>query len=78
MPKTPQSGPGRAKTIAYDVSEQLRTPEEAAAYLDAWLVEASDDAAGIARALSDIARAKGLTPVARDSGAGPGRRRRGA
>jgi probable addiction module antidote protein len=58
----------RTKTVAYDVSEQLRTPAEMAAYLDAWLDEAPDDAAGIARALGDIARAKGMTQVARDSG----------
>jgi probable addiction module antidote protein len=56
------------KTIPYDVSQQLRTPEEMAAYLDAWLEEAPDDAAGIARALGDIARAKGMTQVARDAG----------
>ena len=37
-------------TVAYDVSEQLRTPEEMAAYLDAWLEEAPEDATGIARA----------------------------
>lgn len=55
-------------TVAYDVSEQLRTPEEMAAYLDAWLEEAPEDAAGIARALGDIARAKGMTQVARDAG----------
>jgi probable addiction module antidote protein len=58
----------KIKTIPYDVSEQLRTPEEMAAYLDAWLEEAPDDAAGIARALGDIARAKGMTQVARDAG----------
>jgi probable addiction module antidote protein len=56
------------KTVAYDVSEQLRTPEEMAAYLDAWLEAAPEDAAGIARALGDIARAKGMTQVARDAG----------
>jgi probable addiction module antidote protein len=55
-------------TVAYDVSKQLRTPEEMAAYLDAWLAEAPDDATGIARALGDIARAKGMTQVARDAG----------
>ncbi|NML44383.1 putative addiction module antidote protein [Ramlibacter sp. G-1-2-2] len=56
------------KTVAYDVAEQLRTPEEMAAYLDAWLEEAPEDAAGIARALGDIARAKGMSQVARDAG----------
>ena len=58
----------RTKTVPYDVSEQLRTPEEMAAYLDAWLTEAPDDAAGIARALGNIARAKGMSQVAKDSG----------
>ena len=58
----------KTKTLTYDVAEQLRTPEEMAAYLDAWFVEAPDDSAGIARALGDIARAKGMTQVARDAG----------
>lgn len=55
-------------TIPYDVAEQLRTPEEMAAYLDAWFEEAPEDTAGIARALGDIARAKGMTQVAKDAG----------
>ena len=70
MPKS-RTAPKRAaktKTIPYDVAEQLRTPEEMAAYLDAWLAEAPEDAAGIARALGDIARARGMTQVARDAG----------
>jgi len=50
----------KTKTSPYDVAEHLRTPEEMAAYLDAWFEEAPDDAAGIARALGDIARAKGM------------------
>jgi probable addiction module antidote protein len=39
-----------------------------AAYLDAWLEEAPDDVSGIAMALGDIARAKGMTQVALDAG----------
>lgn len=58
----------KTKTLPYDVEEQLRTPEEMAAYLDAWLAEAPEDAAGIARALGDIACAKGMSQVARDAG----------
>ena len=58
----------KTKTTPYDVAEHLRTPQEMAAYLDAWLEEAPDDAAGIARALGDIARAKGMSQVAHDSG----------
>ena len=68
MPKTPVKKTTRTKTTAYDVAEHLRTPEEMAAYLDAWFQEAPDDAAGIARALGDIARAKGMTQVAKDAG----------
>jgi len=39
-----------------------------AAYLDAWLDEAPEDVAGIARALGDVARAKGMAQVAKDAG----------
>lgn len=55
-------------TTRYDVAEHLRTPEEMAAYLQACFDEADGDAAFIAKALGDIARAKGMTQVARDSG----------
>lgn len=68
MPRTVTKSSPKTKTVPYDVSEQLRTPEEMAAYLDAWFAEAPDDAVGIARALGDIARAKGMTQVARDAG----------
>ena len=67
MPKTAKKISAKTKIVAYDVAEQLRTPEEMAAYLDAWLTEAPDDASGIARALGDIARAKGMSQVARDA-----------
>jgi probable addiction module antidote protein len=58
----------RVKASAYDVSEHLRTPGEVAAYLDAWLEDAPDDVSGIARALGDIARAKGMSHVAKEAG----------
>ena len=59
-----------AKTITtkYDVSEHLRTPREMAAYLEACIEDANGDAAFIAKALGDIARAKGMSQVARDAG----------
>ena len=68
MPKTVTKKPMKTRTMPYDVAQQLRTAEEMAAYLDAWMNEAPDDAAGIARALGDIARAKGMTQVAKDAG----------
>ena len=60
MPKT--------KTTRYDVAEHLRTPQEMALYLQACLDEAEGDAAFIAKALGDIARAKGMSQVAREAG----------
>lgn len=55
-------------TARYDVAQHLRTPEEMAAYLEACMEEADGDAAFIAKALGDIARAQGMTQVARDAG----------
>jgi probable addiction module antidote protein len=60
MPKT--------KTTRYDVAEHLRSPAEMAAYFEACLDEADGDSAFIAKALGDIARAKGMAQVARDAG----------
>ena len=68
MSKTAAKAPVQTRVMGYEVSEHLRTPEEMAAYLDAWLAEAPEDAAGIARALGDIARAKGMSQVAKDAG----------
>lgn len=58
----------KTSTTKYDVAEHLRTPDEMAAYLEACLEESNGDAAFIAKALGDIARAKGMTQVARDAG----------
>lgn len=52
----------------YDVAEHLRTPKEMAAYFEACLEEANGDAAFIAKALGDIARAKGMAQVAHAAG----------
>jgi probable addiction module antidote protein len=59
---------GKTKTTKYDVAEYLRTPEEMAAYLEACLEEANGDAAFVAKALGNIARAKGMSQVALDAG----------
>ncbi len=58
----------KTKTSKYDVTEHLRTPQEMAAYLEACLEEADGDATFIAKALGDIARAKGMSQVAREAG----------
>jgi probable addiction module antidote protein len=61
-------GMRKTSTTKYDVAEHLRTPAEIAAYLEACLEEANGDAAFVAKALGDIARAKGMSQVARDAG----------
>ena len=58
----------KTKTSRYDVAEHLRTPAEIAAYLEACLEESNGDAAFVAKALGDIARAKGMTEVAKEAG----------
>jgi len=58
----------KTKTTKYDVAEHLRTPEEMAAYLEACLEESQGDGAFVAKALGDIARAKGMTQIAHDTG----------
>jgi probable addiction module antidote protein len=57
-------------TRPYDVAEHLRTPEEMALYLDACIEESDGDPAFVAKALGDIARAKGMTALARETGLG--------
>ena len=54
----------------YDVAKHLRTPEEMAAYLEAAIEESDGDASFIAMALGDIARAKGMTELSRETGLG--------
>jgi probable addiction module antidote protein len=58
----------KTTTTPYDVADHLRTPAEMAAYLEACIEEADGDAAFIAKALGDIARAKGMAQVALDAG----------
>ncbi len=55
-------------TNRYDVAEHLRTPEEMAAYLEASMEEAHGDATLVAKALGNIARARGMSQMARDTG----------
>lgn len=54
----------------WDSAEHLKTDEDMALYLEACLEEAGDDAAFIAKALGTIARAKGMSQLARDTGLG--------
>jgi hypothetical protein len=68
MKKAEKKAVSKPQASAYDTAEHLRTPQEMAAYLEAWMDDAPDDVAGIARALGDIARAQGMSQVAKDAG----------
>ena len=58
------------KLRKWDSAEHLKTDEDMAAYLETCLEEAGDDAAFIAKALGNIARAKGMTQLSKDTGLG--------
>ncbi|MBU1570681.1 MAG: putative addiction module antidote protein [Proteobacteria bacterium] len=58
----------KTKTRPWDVAEHLETVEDMAAYLEAALEEG--DPAIVAAAIGDIARAKGITQIARETGLG--------
>ena len=58
----------KTKTTPYDVAEHLRTAEDSAAYLEASIEEAEGEATVIAKALGDIARARGMSQVAEKTG----------
>jgi probable addiction module antidote protein len=60
MPKT--------KTRLWDPAEQLETEEDMALYLEEALEDG--DPKLVAAALGDIARARGMTQIARDAGLG--------
>ncbi len=58
----------KTHTTPYDIADHLRTPQEIAAYLEACFEAADCDAAFIAKAIGDVARAKGMAQIAKDSG----------
>lgn len=61
---------GTLKLRRWDTTEYLKTDEDMVLYLQACMEEAGDDAAFIAAALGDIARARGMTQLAQDTGLG--------
>ncbi|HMB54766.1 MAG TPA: addiction module antidote protein [Thermoanaerobaculia bacterium] len=65
MAETPKV---KTKTLRWDAAEHLEDEEDMAAYLEAALEEG--DASLVAAALGDIARAKGMTAIARETGLG--------
>lgn len=58
----------KTKTLPWDAVDHLATDEDMADYLEAALEEG--DPSLVAAALGDIARARGMTQLARDTGMG--------
>ena len=54
------------ETKPWDAAELLETPADIAAYLDAYLEDGTPDE--MLRALNTIARSRGMTALARDTG----------
>jgi probable addiction module antidote protein len=59
---------GELKLSRWDVVDHLKTDEDMALYLDACVEEDEGDGSLIRAALGDIARARGMTQLAKDTG----------
>ncbi len=58
----------KARFSRWDAADSLRSEADMVAYLQACMDEAPDDAALLAAALGDIARARGMAGLARATG----------
>jgi probable addiction module antidote protein len=56
------------KFSRYDTADYLKSEEDMVAYIEATMEEADDDPALIAAALGNIARARGMGQLAKDTG----------
>ncbi|MDZ7631143.1 MAG: addiction module antidote protein [Gemmatimonadaceae bacterium] len=65
--KTPRAP---LETFPYDVADRLTSARAMQGYLDASLIEFPDDTESFSRALGDVARAFGMTAIARKTGLG--------
>lgn len=58
----------KTKTRAWDASEHLRDEDDIRLYIEAAMEEAPNDAAFMAAVLGDVARARGITRLAQETG----------
>jgi probable addiction module antidote protein len=56
------------KTTRWDVLDYLKTDEDCRQYIEACFEEAGDDPTFIAKAIGDVARAKGMMQIAQETG----------
>ena len=59
---------GELKLSKWDVVDHLKTDEDMALYLDACIEDDTGDGSLIRAALGDVARARGMTQLAKDTG----------
>jgi probable addiction module antidote protein len=60
----------KLKTRRWDSAEHLKTEEDMRMFIEACFEEAGDDPAFIAKALGTVARARGMSQLARETGIG--------
>ena len=60
----------KIKLTKWDSASYLKNEDDIAAYLQACFEEAPDDAPFIAKALGTVAKARGMTQLAKDAGMG--------
>lgn len=58
----------KATFSAYDTADYLKTEEDIALYMEAVMEEGDDDPHFIAQALGDVARARNMSQLARETG----------
>lgn len=56
------------KTTRFDLQEHLQTDEACRLFLEAAFEDCADDSAYIAKAIGEVARARGMSQLARDAG----------
>lgn len=58
----------KIKTTRWDIQDHLQTEEDCRLFLEAAFEEAGDDAAYLAQAIGEVARARGMMQLARETG----------
>ncbi|MDR0702605.1 MAG: putative addiction module antidote protein [Azoarcus sp.] len=61
---------GKTRTRRWNIQEHLKTEDDMRGFLEACFAEAGDDPGFIAKALGEVARARGMTALARETALG--------
>lgn len=59
---------GNSKTTRFDIQDHLQSDEACRLFLEAAFEDAAEDPAYIAKAIGEVARARGMSQLARDAG----------